>query len=46
MLRQLVVLTCLLAFGVSLLGAESGCVYDVHHDHHHWRHDGDGWHHY
>ena len=46
MLRKMLVLTCLLGFGVGLLGAGSGCVYENHNDHHWWWHDDHGWHHY
>jgi hypothetical protein len=43
MLRKFLVLACLLSFGVGLLGAGSGCVYERGHDH--WHHDDEGWHH-
>jgi hypothetical protein len=45
MIRRTLLLTCLLAFGVGLMGAGSGCVYE-HHDPHHWDHDDHGWHHH
>ena len=43
MLHKMLILTCLLGFGIGLLGAGTGCVY---HDRDHWWHDDHGWHRY